>query len=241
MTLLAVSEKRAERATMVELDSNVASVWEAVLNGQSEWLAKRIETFKITKGNVKDEIGRSSRSARQRAWLTLLRNRVSYGGLMTSSSGLLKEGEGGKGLRSRWYPETLASRIRAINKLKQRISFASADGIAQLEDWLAEGDSDTVAYFIDPPYLMAGKRLYEKNELDHRRLFTVASKLKGRVLMTYDDTSEVRALAKEFGFAIRSLRMLSRQHRSKTELLISKDFSWLKNSKHERPARRKQK
>ena len=53
--------------------------------------------------------------------------------------------------------------------------------------------------------------------------------------MTYDNVPEVRALAREFGFAIRTVRMLSRQHRTKIELLISKDFTWLRSSKHKKP------
>jgi site-specific DNA-adenine methylase len=56
------------------------------------------------------------------------------------------------------------------------------------------------AYFIDPPYCKAGKRLYEHGEIDHRKLFEIAARLRGRVLMTYDDSAEIRTLAKEFNF-----------------------------------------
>ena len=96
-----------------------------------------------------------------------------------------------------------------------------------------------MAYFIDPPYLGAGKRLYAENVLDHRRLFEIASKLKGRVLMTYDDTPDVRNWTQEFGFAIQSVRMQTRQHRTKMELLISKDLAWLKTPEPKRQPRPK--
>lgn len=234
VTLVAVSQKLAERATMAELDVRVASVWQAMLNGQAEWLSTRVESFKPTKHAVRVEIGRNPRTLRQKAWVTLLRNRVSYGGLLTARSGLLKQGERGRGVRSRWYPTTLATRIRGINRLKRRITFVCGDGIVLLERFRKRWDSERMAYFIDPPYLGAGKRLYAKNELDHRRLFEIASSLKGRVLMTYDDTPAVRSLAEEYGFAIQSVHMLSRQHRMKMELLISKDFAWLKTPRHKR-------
>jgi DNA adenine methylase len=237
ITLLAVSEKLVNRATMVELDTNVSAVWQSVLNGQSEWLSKRVESFKPTKANVKLTFRRRPRSLRQKAWVTFVRNRVSYGGLLTPCAGLLKNGENGNGLWSRWYPQTLATRIRSINKLKRRINFISGDGLDWLEKRRNQFDGPQTAYFIDPPYLLAGKRLYPESELNHRRLFEIASILEGRVLMTYDDTSEIRALAREFGFKYRSVRMLSRQHQTKTELLIAKDFSWLKNLKHTRQAR----
>lgn len=239
ITLLALSERMVDRATMVELDTHVSAVWQSVLNGQAEWLSKRIESFKLTKGSVALTIHRRPRSLRQKAWVTLVRNRVNYGGLLTACAGLLKDGENGKGLQSRWYPQTLASRIRSINKLKRRINFISGDGLEWLEKQRVQIDGVQTAYFIDPPYLIAGKRLYAENKLDHRRLFEIASKLEGRVLMTYDDTAEIRALAREFSFKFRSVRMLSRQHQTKTELLIAKDFSWLKNLKHTRQPRQK--
>jgi DNA adenine methylase len=236
VTLLAVSQKMVKRATMVELDANVSAVWQAVLNGQSEWISKRVESYKLTKNNVRLTLQRRPRSLRQKAWVTLVRNRVSYGGLMTSCAGLLKDGENGKGLGSRWYPHTLATRIRSINKLKHRINFISSDGLEWLKKRRNKIDGLQTAYFFDPPYLMAGKRLYTENEFNHRQLFEIASTLVGRVLMTYDDTPEIRMLVREFGFKFRSIRMLSRQHQTKTELLIAKDFLWLKNLKHARQA-----
>lgn len=236
VTLMAVSQQLAKRATMVELDRRVAAVWSASLNGEAEWLAQKVETFQPTSPSVRHEVARKPTTLRQLAWVTLLHNRVSYGGLMTACSGLLNEGERGNGLTSRWYPKTLAARIRGINRLKKRITFACGDGIELLEQYHRNWNSVRTAYFIDPPYIVAGKRLYTKSKLDHRRLFEIASKLNGRVLMTYDDTAEVCALAAEFGFATKRVRMLSRQHRTKTELLISKDFAWLKNRKHKRQA-----
>src|SRR5579859_2063435 len=53
ITLLAVSEKMANRATMIELDAHVSAVWQSVLNGEAAWLSKRTESFRPTKGNVR--------------------------------------------------------------------------------------------------------------------------------------------------------------------------------------------
>lgn len=39
-------------------------------------------------------------------------------------------------------------------------------------------------YFIDPPYWVAGTRLYDYSDLDHRQLFNVVQTLKGDFLMT---------------------------------------------------------
>jgi DNA adenine methylase len=228
ISLGAVSANLAMRATMVELDPDVAAVWEVVLNGQADWLADRIHAFGVSRRAVAAELERTPRTLRDKAWLTLLRNRMSHGGIITTGSGFLKKGERGNGLKSRWYPETLGRRIKSINGFKDRISFVRGDGLRWIEENSAKLNSQSTALFFDPPYALAGQRLYSFADVDHPRLFELASRVSCRVLMTYEDSSEVRALAKEFSFAVRAVKMLSRQNVAKMELLIAKDFKWLR-------------
>ena len=68
--------------------------------------------------------------------------------------------------------------------------------------------------------------MYTHSEIDHRKLFEMAAKVRGRVLMTYDNTADVRKLAREFGFEVKRVKMRTTHHSEKTELLISRDFSW---------------
>ena len=229
VTLTAVSEALAKRATMIELDEDVVSVWDAALNGQAEWLCQQLKSFKVQRKTVAKELSRRPRSTRQRAWLTLLRNRVNHGGILAPGAGLLKRGEDDNGLKSRWYPDTLAARIRSINKLNDRISLISGDGLEWLEKNAEELNEQSSAIFIDPPYARVGRRLYACGTIEHRRLFQIAGRLKNRVLLTYNDSLEIRALAAEFGFSFRAVKMLNRQNLTKTELLLAKNFDWLTN------------
>src|SRR5207247_1732355 len=75
---------------------------------------------------------RAKKTNRDLIWATILKNRMSHGGLIAPGSGLLKEGESGKGLRSRWYPKTLTRRIKAIHALKNRITFRQANALRSL-------------------------------------------------------------------------------------------------------------
>jgi DNA adenine methylase len=218
----------ASRVTLIEIDPNVSAVWSIVLNGEIGWLSRRIRDFHVTRKNVKNELERSVVTPRDRAWVTLLRNRISHGGLMAAGSGILKRGEDDHGLRSRWYPKTLRDRIKRINAFGDKVTFIEGDALKWLEKAGSATSEEAVAYFIDPPYATAGKRLYAYGEVDHANLFKLASKLKGKVLMTYEDTKEVRQLAQNHGFEVREVDMRSRHHRAKIELLIAKDFSWLK-------------
>ena len=70
------------------------------------------------------------------------------------------------------------------------MTFIEGDGVEILNSWVDEGTPD-YACFIDPPYSVSGKRagsrLYKHSEIDHERLFHIASRLKVDFLMTYDN------------------------------------------------------
>jgi len=86
-------------------------------------------------------------------------------------------------------------------------------------------------YFIDPPYTAggkkAGKRLYKHYNLDHERLFTTCESLKGDFLMTYDNAEEVKRMARNHGFQMRSIPMTNTHHATMEELVVGKDLSWM--------------
>src|SRR5439155_4594814 len=140
-----------------ELDNGVASVWRVVLNGQAEWLVKQILQFDMTPENVTAVLQSEPTDLRERAFQTILRNRVQRGGIMAEGAGLIKTGENGRGLRSRWYPETLARRLQEIAEVRERFSFMETDGFEVIRRY---ADDDSAAFFVDPPYTMASRRLY---------------------------------------------------------------------------------
>ena len=167
------------------------------------------------------------RDLREKAFQTILRNRVQRGGIMAAGAGLVKTGEKGRGLSSRWYPDTLARRIREINRLKDRLTFIQGDGFSLIEEH--KGDQDAV-FYIDPPYTLAARRLYTQWKIDHARLFSLMSACKGDFLMSYDNTGEIADLSKKYGFETRPIAMKNTHHAKMTELLIGKDLSWLQSS-----------
>jgi len=221
--LMTAFEKRADRVSLVELDPDIAAVWRVILSAQSRTLNKKILEFNCTVADVQEALGRAPSSELERAFQTFLRNRVSRGGILAPGAGFTKKGEAGKGISSRWYPETLADRITAIYERRDRISFVEGDG---LEALCRQVDNAGAAFFIDPPYPVAGRRLYRFHDLDHRRLFKMMAQLKGSFLATYDHNPDIESLAKEFGFETRLTPMKSTHHLKKFELLISRDLSW---------------
>ncbi|HEY3761352.1 MAG TPA: DNA adenine methylase [Verrucomicrobiae bacterium] len=231
VSLTAAFEGLAKHVIFAEMDNGVASVWRVVLNGQSEWLAKQILNFDLTLENVKMSLSEDSNELRQKAFQTILRNRVQRGGILAEGAGLIKTGEGERGLGSRWYPETLARRIREINQQKDKITFVNGDGLNLIEEHKADVDA---AFYIDPPYTVAARRLYKVWKIDHVKLFSMMSECRGDFLMSYDNTAEIATLAKKYRFECQPIAMKNTHHAKMTELLIGKDLSWLKKAEGER-------
>lgn len=228
ISLTALFENLVHNAVMVELDEDIAAVWQSVVNGDSEWIAKRILAFDLSKETVIQEITKTPKTQRDKAFQTILKNRTFHGGILAEGSGFLKYGENGKGIRSRWYPATLAKRFVNINHIANRIDFRCDDGLKVMKEYAAQGD---VVYFIDPPYTAggkkAGKRLYRHCDINHEQLFTVCESLKGDFLITYDNAEEVKILARRYGFQMRLIPMTNTHHATMEELVIGKNLSWM--------------
>ncbi len=222
--LTAAFEDLADEVVLVELDEDVASVWETILNGDGEWLVEQIASIELNHDTVGRFAESSWASTRERALSTIVRNRINRGGILAPGAGKMKHGENGNGLASRWYPETLCRRIREIIARRDRIRFIQGDGLEVIERSAACQDT---AYFIDPPYTVAGRRLYRHNEIDHRALFVLAGMVRGPFLMTYDRSDDILRLADEQRFEVAEVTMKTTHHTRKLELFISRDLDWV--------------
>ena len=229
--LTAGFEGIAQHAVLVERDPNVAAVWHTIFGGQAKWLAEQILNFELTRQNVTAVFHKEPATQRERAFAVILRNRVQRGGIMAEGAGLVKTGENGRGLNSRWYPETLARRIREIAKVRERFSFIEGDAFDVIRRY---ANDEAAAFFVDPAYTVASKRLYSHWQVDHRSLFGLLAKVKGDVLLTYDNTQEIASLASEFDFETQAIAMKNTHHARMTELLIGKNFSWLRDAPNAR-------
>ena len=238
ISLTVALERLVADIIMSEIDVDVAAVWQTVLQPENaHWLANKITTYTLTSENVAILLGNDPIAVYERAFQTIVRNRVNRGGILAPGAGQLKFGEAGKGILSRWYPDTLAQRIYRIVSLREHMTFFPGDGFLVIANYLADPEA---VFFIDPPYTAgkngkrAGQRLYKHSELDHEQLFKLVSQLQGDFLMTYENAPEVRDLARVYGFDMRLVPMRNTHHTDMLELLIGRDLSWLKSDSPER-------
>jgi DNA adenine methylase len=229
ISLTVAFENLADQVIMVELDHDVASLWQTMLSDEGEWLAERVLSFDVSLDSVRAELATPPKDRKHRAFQTLLRNRTNHGGILAPGSGVLKHGENGKGIRSRWYAETLAKRVRNIQYVRDKVTFIEGDGFEVIRKY---AEDKTAAFFVDPPYTAghngkrAGTRLYTHNELDHEELFANAGKIAGDLLMTYDNADEVIQLAARNGLSTQKISMKNTHHTTMKELLIGHDLAW---------------
>jgi len=229
VSLTAVAEDLVDEALLVERDEGVAAVWEAIFSNEGAALGDLILSFQMNEENVRDALSSAPRGCLDLAFQTILRNRVNRGGILAEGAGMLKAGENGKGISSRWYPETLARRIHDIAGYRDRLCILSADGLEAISRH--QDEPDTV-FFVDPPYTTgskrAGSRLYAHSEVDHDLLFALVSKVRGDILLTYDNDPSVRALARIHGLKTKAVAMKTTHHAQMDELLIGHDLAWAK-------------
>lgn len=225
VSLSALFDNYANKITLIEKDLNVAVVWETIVSGDGPELAKKIVGFDLDEENVRKLLTKTNApdDIIGRALVTIVRNRVQRGGIMAPGAGLVKNGENGRGLKSRWYPETLRNRLLDLHAKRSRMRFHADDGIKFIRK---KAKKENLVWFIDPPYTVAGRRLYTHSDLDHEMLFAESSKLEGPFLMTYDDTDYIRKLARKYNFQIAPIPMKNTHHIIMNELLISRDLDW---------------
>ena len=223
-SLTSVMEGLAERCLMVELDHDVAAFWQAALQHSDE-LIDKVDRFVPTRHEVQRLAEHTPNSVVERGFRTLVLNRTRRGGILADGASLPRNGENGRGVASRWYPDTIKRRLETIAEYAHRIDFYEGDGVAKLETVLAVKRHILTAVFVDPPYTDGGKRtgrrLYNHNSIDHARLFALLADSGATFLMTYDESPEILRLVTRHGFHAVSVLMKNTHHAKQSELVIT--------------------
>ena len=223
VSLSAVMEGWVDRCCMSELDRDVAAFWHAALR-YGPALAEKVLQFDFSRDAVNTLAGQSSRDVLEHGFRTLVLNRTRRGGILAPGAAFTKTGENGKGLSSRWYPETIADRLTAISARAERIAFFEGNGMALLEVMLG-APGRAIAVFADPPYTAggkrAGRRLYAHHEINHGHLFELLDDSAVEFLLTYDEAPEIVDLIRRHGFHAVRVVMKNGHHNWIPELIVT--------------------
>ncbi len=226
VSLTAVMEGLVKSAIMVELDRDVAAFWKAALE-QGKKLQQLLSGFEPTLATLRALERQEPTTLEEHAFRTLVLNRTRRGGILAPGASFCRQGENGKGVLSRWYPDTLISRLSAIRDYSDRITFFEGDGMELLPRLLCQWGRKAVV-FLDPPYAakggkQAGTRLYAHFDIDHSRLFELLAEHQATFMMTYDAAPEIINLVRRHDYEAVRLSMKNAHHHHLSELIITSD------------------
>ena len=237
VSLTAVMEGMVERCMLAEIDEDVSAFWQAALRCGAS-LQSRVRRFQPTRDAVNALASNVPAGVLDRGFRTLVLNRTRRGGILAAGASLSRRGENGKGVASRWYPETTIRRLAEIERHAPRIDFRKTDGLDLLASLASTnierkgrprgaGPPSEVVAFVDPPYTAAGgkragSRLYRHYDVDHAKLFDTLANSSLDFLMTYDCAPEIVSLVKEHGFHAVRVAMKNTHHAKLSELVITR-------------------
>jgi len=219
-----------DRLTLIEINFEIATFWKVVFSEKATLLIEKIRGFNLTPDNIERVFSEQGGNEVDIAFRVLLKNRISYGGIITKGAGRIKRGENNRGLSSRWYPTTLVERIKHLYKFRSKVTVMHGDGML----FLKENIDRPLILFVDPPYTVSkkgpGHRLYDHSEVDHKTLLKLLADSNSEFLATYNDAEEIIELAQETGLDYFRVPMLARKGVVVNELVLCKDASWIEET-----------
>lgn len=198
-------EEYVERIHINDINRGVAAFWVIAL-GHGEVLRRRVSKARLNM----DEWERQRLVQRARdpdpldlAFSTFFLNRVNRSGIV---DGGVIGGRGQSGtwkLDARFNKQTLLRRLEKVERYSGRITFTAMDAAELLARISPVLPRDSLVY-LDPPYYVKGKGLYENwyDDDDHRAIRSLVRAIKTHWLVSYDAADYILALYA----GVRSLR-----------------------------------
>ena len=183
-----LAKPRSELEVINDINGDLVSFYRCVRFHQNE-LQTELEFVLNSREEFKDFIDQPGLTDIQRAARWYYRNKTCFGGADMRSFGTSAL-SGGAGMGSR------ASRMEAIRALSVRLDRTCIESL----DWqecVSRYDRPSTFFFIDPPYTECEATMYEGwTNTDVQILRDRLATLKGKWLVTLNDTAAIRAIFK---------------------------------------------
>lgn len=212
-----------------DADPRVFALWRAMLEENDRFL-EMIQSVRLDIAEWREQqaicAAADDRDVFALGFSAFYMNRCNRSGVLKGAGpigGYAQDGEWR--LDVRFNREELASRVRALGVLRDRIFVTGLDAIKFLKKHLPSGRGRAKAFvYADPPYVIKGQKLY-LNAYGPKDHATLAHYL-GRQntlswLVSYDDAPLIRSLYEHFKIDILPIRYSLQSKRAAQELLIS--------------------
>lgn len=208
-----------------DIDPSIACLWQCILNDTEE-LSRRISKAEMTiqEWQKQKAIQKHKDTAKpiDLAFSTLYLNR-------TNRSGIIKAGvigginqTGNYKMDCRFNKDNIIKKIYAIAEKQHKIHVFNLDALDFVEQ-LESMSLPNPLLMVDPPYYNKGQTLYTNfyRHQDHQEVAKMLTKISIPWLLTYDNTSEIIDLYKDFRKYYFNINYSAAHKRIGTELLIT--------------------
>lgn len=216
-----------EKIHLNDADSNIYAAWKAIID-ESERFVEKINETPInmeTWYKARDTLNKGTADTFELGFSTFFLNRTSRSGIVTGAGPI-----GGYDQRGTWKIDArfnrsaLAERVRWLGSMKDRIVLTQEDALLFITRSKARLSVENTLFFVDPPYVTAGGRLY-LNAMNEGKHIALSDLLQEGSLphwiLTYDDHPLIRRLYKDSVIEDLSVSYSLQSKRRENEVLIN--------------------
>jgi DNA adenine methylase len=183
-----------------DADPKVYAAWCAILNEPDRFAAEIVRTPVDMKTwyACRDLVEDSSEPSFELGFATFFLNRTSRSGIVIGAGPIGGYDQSGNWkIDARFNRDALAERVRWLGSMRDRIHLTQEDALTFLSRSVDRLEIDRTLFFVDPPYVTAGGRLY-LNAMNEGKHIALSDLLQGNYLphwvLTYDDHPLIRQI-----------------------------------------------
>ena len=211
-----------------DADARIYSAWYAILNegdrfiseirsvnlDMDEWYFHRDTVERFTGNEYSFEVGFS----------TFYMNRTTRSGIIMNSGPIGGFDQSGRWkIDARFNPERLSLQVKWISEKRNQISLSNNDALTFIDQIRRKRDLSNIMFFIDPPYVRAGGRLYLDGMSEAKHVALSDILVGGSIphwILTYDDAPLIRQLYQSQKCSIISVNYSLQTKRRENEILV---------------------
>ena len=209
-----------------DADPKVFAAWRSILN-ETERFAEKIMRTSVdmsTWYDARSVVDRGSGDLFELGFATFFLNRTSRSGIVFGAGPIGGYDQTGAWkVDARFNREALAERVLWLGRMRERIHLTKEDGLTFLGRSLGRLDVAKTLFFVDPPYVTAGGRLY-LNAMDRSKHVAFSDVLQSGFfrhwILTYDDHPLIRQLYCDLEIQDLAVTYSLQRKRTEQEVLI---------------------
>lgn len=210
-----------------DADPKVYSAWKSILDEPERFAEAILQTpVDLKTWHASQDIVESSCDPSfELGFATFFLNRTSRSGIVIGSGPIGGYGQSGNWkIDARFNRDALAERVRWLGSVKNRIKLTQEDALTFLSRSASRLPVARTLFFVDPPYVTAGGRLY-LNAMNEGKHVALSDMLQDGTLphwvLTYDDHPLIRNIYSKQSFKDLSVTYSLQNKRKEREVLIN--------------------